>query len=182
MKPLDRWLQDRRFDKVRPYVQLGDRVLDIGTSDGAMFDFLKEVTDGVGIDPHLQSSTPREGITLVRGFFPVDLPDQRPFDVIALLAVLEHIPPQEQHELAEGCFRMLKPGGRLVLTVPSPLVDNVLAMLRLFRLIDGMSLEEHYGFNPKQTPQLFQSAGLKLTRWSRFQLGLNHLFVFAKPS
>lgn len=145
-----------------------------------MFDYLSQVKEGIGIDPYLEPAAPRAGIALVRGFFPQDLPDQRPFDVISLLAVLEHIPPAEQRELALGCFHYLKPGGRVVLTVPSPLVDNLLAVLRSCRLIDGMSLEEHYGFNPRQTPALFQNAGLTLERWTRFQLGLNHWFVFRK--
>jgi hypothetical protein len=41
--------------------------------------------------------------------------------------------------------------------------------------------DQHYGFNPRQAISTFQQAGLVLERQSRFQLGLNNLFVFRKP-
>jgi hypothetical protein len=49
------------------------------------------------------------------------------------------------------------------------------------RLIDGMSLEQHHGFDPRQTRSVFEPCGLRLVRASRFQLGFNNLFVFQKP-
>jgi len=48
------------------------------------------------------------------------------------------------------------------------------------RLIHGMSLEEHYGFKPEHTEQIFSVPQFKLLHKSTFQLGLNNLFVFEK--
>jgi 2-polyprenyl-3-methyl-5-hydroxy-6-metoxy-1,4-benzoquinol methylase len=76
-----------------------------------------------------------------------------------MLAVLEHIPEPQQRPLAESCARFLKPAGVLVITTPSPRVDRILNLLLALRLIDGMSLEEHYGFDPRQTPALFSVPG-----------------------
>jgi hypothetical protein len=84
--------------------------------------------------------------------------------------------------LANNCFNYLKPGGRVIITVPSPQVDTILAVLTTLKLIDGMSLEEHYGYDPAQTIHLFTAPQFKLVCKQRFQLGLNNLFVFEKIS
>jgi len=68
----------------------------------------------------------------------------------------------------------------VILTVPSPLVDHILALLRFLGLIDAMTLEQHYGFDPRQTVPLFNSSGFRLIRHRKFELGLNNLFVFEK--
>jgi len=94
--------------------------------------------------------------------------------------VLEHFPAAAYLDLASGCARFLKPGGHLVITVPSSLVDRILEVLKFLRLIDGMSLEEHHGFDAGQTPAIFPAADFRLIRRKRFQLGLNNLFVFQR--
>jgi hypothetical protein len=60
-------------------------------------------------------------------------------------------------------------------------VDHILAALCGLRLADGMSLEQHDGFDPRTTPEFFVPSGFVLEYRRRFQLGLNHLFVFRKP-
>jgi SAM-dependent methyltransferase len=183
MKFIDRVLQRWRIGKARPYVALGARVLDIGCADGELFRHLPGIGEGVGVDPDLaESVSAGPQTTLVKGLFPQALPDQRPFDVITLLAVLEHVPPEYQTPLALDCARYLKPGGHLVITVPSPLVDYILTGLRACRLIHGMALEQHYGYDPRQTGTLFAVGGLELVKARRFQLGLNNLFVFRKTA
>jgi SAM-dependent methyltransferase len=101
------------------------------------------------------------------------------FDTVIMLATFEHI--RDREPLCRECCRLLRPGGRVIVTVPSPWVDAILAMLCCLRLADGMSLEEHHGFDPQTTPELFLRAGFVLEHRHRFQLGLNHLFVFRKP-
>jgi SAM-dependent methyltransferase len=181
MKAMDRLLQRWRIAKARPYIAPGARVLDIGCAGGALFDQLKSrVGEGVGIDPDLGQPVKKGHYCLIAGWFPDDLPDARSFDAITLLAVLEHVPAEQLPQLAENCARYLKPGGYLVITVPSPAVDWILALLKLARIIDGMSLDEHYGFEPRKTPALFAVGGLELVKVKKFQLGLNNLYVFQK--
>jgi len=97
-----------------------------------------------------------------------------------MLAVLEHFPPAQYGELRRGCVKFLKPGGRLIITVPSPAVDHILSMLKFLRLIDGMSLEEHHGYDVNQTPAIFPAEDFRLLKRATFQLGLNNLFVFER--
>lgn len=182
MKAVDRLIQRLRINKVRPYLKPGMRVLDIGCADGALFRMVPGLEDGVGIDPDVIAPRRVGTNRLLPGLFPGALPDDRPFDAMAMLAVLEHVPPDQQGPLAANTFAHLVPGGHLLITVPSPATDHVLAVLKALRLIHGMSLEQHYGFDVARTPAIFGAAGFALVRRSRFQLGLNNLFVFRKPT
>lgn len=183
MKALDRYLQNVRINKAKKFIKQGDTVLDIGSVDGVMFEALKGIiSKGFGIDPTLKEQVETPLYTLIPGYFPEVSPIGVQYDAITLLAVLEHIPTHLQIELANNCFKHLKPGGRVIITVPSPQVDFILSVLTTLKFIDGMSLEEHYGYDPKQTIHLFTSPQFKLIRKQRFQLGLNNLFVFEKIS
>jgi 2-polyprenyl-3-methyl-5-hydroxy-6-metoxy-1,4-benzoquinol methylase len=181
MKFTDRVLQRWRIAKVRPFIPPGARILDIGSADGALFQSLPPVAEGsMGIDPTLKANITVAGRPLVAGFFPKDMPVAGPFDAITMLAVLEHFPATEYAELRRGCAQYLKPGGRLLITVPSPAVDHILAVLKFLRLVDGMSLEEHHGYETSQTTSIFPAPDFRLVKQKKFQLGLNNLFVFER--
>ena len=181
MKSVDRFLRDARIARAKPYVRQGDVVLDVGSADGEMFkQWGGLISHGIGIDPILTEVERTEGWELYPGLFPQDLPAGVTCDVITMLAVLEHITPDDQAKLADACYAMLKPQGRIVITVPSPRVDDILHLLDRLHLIDGMSMHEHYGFEPQQTPGIFPLPRFKLIKRGKFQLGLNNLFVFEK--
>ena len=120
-----------------------------------------------------------EGVRIERGSFPKDL-DAEPgsFDCITALAVLEHV--REPDAFAAACHRLLAPGGRVVLTVPHPLVDRIVDLLIALRLADGMDFDEHHGFDVERTRPIFEAAGFRTVAARTFQLGLNRLFVFEK--
>jgi 2-polyprenyl-3-methyl-5-hydroxy-6-metoxy-1,4-benzoquinol methylase len=182
MTALDRFLQRRRIAQVCPFIPRGARVLDIGCGNGALFRRCGGlIRQGVGLDPTLTAPVREERFELLPGRFPEALPDTGPFEVIVMLAVLEHIPEVQLHSFAEQCAARLQPGGLMLITTPSPLVDRILDLLLALRLIDGMSLDEHHGFDPRRTPAIFGAAGLTLVKAARFQAGLNNLFVFRKP-
>jgi SAM-dependent methyltransferase len=180
VKFLDRYLRDVRIAKARRFVNQGDVVVDVGCADGAMFErWAGTIEYGYGVDPTLGEKKETGGYVLYPGVFPDDLPDVT-CDVITMLAVLEHIPEDRQAETAAACHRVLNPGGRVVITVPSPKVDTILGALGRLRAVEGMSLEEHYGFDPAQTPRVFGPPDFRPVERRRFQLGLNNLFVFEK--
>ena len=181
MKKLDYYLQNVRISKARQFVRQGDSVLDIGSHDGVMFEkFQGLMKKGLGVDPTLQQEVEGKNFKLIPGYFPEACPPDEKYDVITMLAVLEHIPPEEQKKLAVNCAKYLNKGGRVVITVPSPQVDIILDVLTTLRIIDGMSIHEHYGFKPKDTLDIFSPEDFKLIRKESFQLGLNNLFVFEK--
>jgi len=179
MRSLDRVLQRWRANKARPFIPAGARVLDIGCHQG---EFLRSLGDhiapSVGIDP-LAEPEMQARYSIVRDFFhePTPFPDES-FDAIVMLATLEHI--RDKDTLGRECNRLLCPGGRVIITVPSSQVDIIVEWLCRLRLADGMSLEEHHGFDPRTTPKVFRRHGFALEYSRRFQLGLNHLFVLRK--
>lgn len=180
---IDRWLQSWRLRKAMRFLTSGMRVLDLGSADGVLFERFDRCGFGsMGIDPTLDSDrTLPSGFLLHRGFFPEDMPpDAGPFDAVVMLAVLEHFPESGYRQLSEGVARLLRPGGRLILTVPHAAVDGILKVLSALGLVHGMSLEEHHGFEVRRTPAIFAPPMFRLLHRSRFQLGLNHLFVFER--
>ena len=181
MTALDRFLQRWRIAKAIRHIAPGARVLDIGSYDGPLFRALGDrLGSGLGVDPTLPADRDQGRIQLKAGLFPDAVPAGcEPFDVITMLAVLEHFPADAYAGLSANCAKFLKPGGKVVITVPSALVDHILAVLQFCRLIDGMSLEEHHGYDTARTPEIF-APHFRLVRRQRFQLGLNNLFVFEK--
>ncbi|HBI42107.1 MAG TPA: hypothetical protein DDY78_04505 [Planctomycetales bacterium] len=179
MRWLDRLLQRWRGKVARPWVAPGAKVLDIGCHQG---EFLKSlggrIGPSVGMDPVAAAEECPPCRLLSESFRPPTPFGDASFDVVVLTATLEHI--RDKSTLAWECWRLLCPGGRVVVTVPSLRVDGIVKLLRRLRLADGMSLEEHHGFDPRLTPSVFHSHGFVLEYSRRFQLGLNHLFVFRK--
>jgi 2-polyprenyl-3-methyl-5-hydroxy-6-metoxy-1,4-benzoquinol methylase len=166
---IDRTLQNWRLRKALRHVGANARVIDVGAHEGELFERLgRRLNAGFGIEPLQKSRIQRERYELVPGCFPAVRPTDVNWDAITLLAVLEHIPRADQPALAQACHDLLRTGGRVIITVPSRAVDHVLSVLKFLRLIDGMSLEDHFGCEPGETVH------------ERFQLGLNHLYVFEK--
>lgn len=182
MTYLDRALQRWRIRKAARYIPRNSRLLDIGTADGALFRAISGLNESVGIDMDIVSEDlPKQAhLTFFQGKFPDALPSPCTFDAITMLATLEHIPSSELGPLAANCSQYLRVGGRLIITVPSPFVDEILAVLQRLHLIHGMAVEQHYGFDVRTTPSIFTPHSFKLIVHHRFQLGLNNLFVFER--
>ena len=182
MKALDRELQRQRIAKALPFIPTGSSVLDIGCNNGAFFAAaVDRAAKGVGIDLQKPDSWVDGPYELRVGELPEVLEPGETFDAIVALAVVEHVPRDALEVWAKVIPDLLTPGGRLIITTPSPKVDEILHLLIKLRLIDGMEAHEHYGFDPRTVPEIFGSDDLVLENSARFQLGLNHLFVFRRP-
>lgn len=185
MKFTDHLLQDWRIAKVRRFIGPESKILDIGSADGALFRRLGAAVGAgsMGVDPTLQEAVKVNDSVLLAGFFPDAVPPAAgPFDVITMLAVLEHFPDSGYDSLKAGCAKFLRPGGKLLITVPSKQVDLILKWLSFFKLIDGMSLEEHHGYEVSHTIEIFRPPHFRLLCHQRFQLGLNNFFAFERTA
>jgi SAM-dependent methyltransferase len=181
MRRLDRFLQRWRARLARSWIPVGAVILDIGCHQGEFLESLgTHNRPSVGLDPLAMPRTSSPHQLLPEQFRePLPFADSS-FDAVVMLATLEHI--RDKEPLARECFRLLRSGGRVIITVPSPRVDAVVGLLHRLRLADGMSLEEHHGYDPRETSGIFGQPGFALEHQRRFQLGLNYLFVFRKPN
>jgi SAM-dependent methyltransferase len=185
MKWLDCFIRDLRIRQALPFIHDGDRLLDVGCFDLTMLRLVQpRLKMAVGIDP-LATPLTDGNLRVIRGLVGAQggEHDSRlepaSFDCITMLAVLEHVP--DAPGFAREIARLLAPGGRVVITVPDARVDRILAVLHKLRLIHGMSLEEHHGYDVGRTAPIFEAAGLRLAVRSSFEIGLNNLFVFEAP-
>ena len=183
MRLLDRVLQQWRIAKARPWIERGSHVLDVGCFDGALFRKAGDaVRSGVGIDIVRPGSWPPGPYELRLGQFPEAVKDDEIFDGIVMLALVEHILDDQLEQWSKVVPELLRPHGRLIITTPSPIVDPVLEAGIRLRLLDGMEFGQHHGFDPRSVPMIFESERLRLVHRERFQLGLNHLFVFERST
>jgi len=183
MTGIDRYLQGERIKRTYPYITANSKVLDIGSYYGELFEFYRQkgiAITGIGIDPNIDSDHKYADFELIKDFFPSQKIKEENFDIIVMLAVLEHIPMEQITDFAKNCNQKLKIGGKVIITVPSKRVDYILNALLFFKLINGMELEQHYGYDIDKTQNLFEDKGFKLIVHNTFQFGLNNIFVFKK--
>jgi ubiquinone/menaquinone biosynthesis C-methylase UbiE len=104
------------------------------------------------------------------------------FDVVTMLAVLEHL--AQPRAIVGEIHRVLKPGGQVVLTVPSHAAKPVLEFLA-FRLgivsrEEILDNKQYYG--GKALRALFGNAGFRVDEHRYFQLGMNNFFVATRAT
>lgn len=190
----DRWgltsLASERFDYVSRCVR--GRCLDVGC--GPHNRLVNEWLDGQGsgIDVYAYEGLTEEHIVKDIRHFP--FPDES-FMTATFIANLNHVPrPLRDVELAEA-FRVLMPGGNIIVTMGNPaaelLVHKVVALRdRIFGTRDdmdgerGMEEEEEYYLLDREIASLLARAGFIGIRKKRFwtQWALNHLLMADKPA
>lgn len=95
------------------------KILDIGSGAGNMAHHLAHYGQVVGIDynPRPLAVAQQRGLQVLQGVGDrLPFPDNE-FDLVALLDTVEHIP--DELGVFQECTRVLKPGGRLIITVPA---------------------------------------------------------------
>lgn len=183
MKALDKFIQRYRILVVLKHIDNDSTILDVGAFHGELFKTLgKKLKKGVGVEPLLEKEIVSDNFVIYPDEFPfkLDAVKSQKYDFITMLAVLEHLPESLYNSLANDFYNLLKPGGRVIITVPSLKVDKILSVLSALKLVDGMSLEEHHGYIPEDTVKIFSQPKFELVTRKTFQLGLNNLFIFKK--
>ena len=107
----------RSFDAIKRHLPAKGVFVDFGAGTGLLLESVRQFypdADLVGVEPYMQSSFPNSA-RYVAGLS--DLPDSKA-DVISAFEVCEHLYDRELSDFLEGCQRILRPDGHLVLSVP----------------------------------------------------------------
>jgi SAM-dependent methyltransferase len=136
----------------------GERVLDAGCGEGVLVDEFRPRLDIVGVDPNYSSERVTSGSLTALPFAGAS------FDRGLCLDVLEHLTFPEQAQALAELFRVVRPGGELLVSVPNlaHLQSRVHFLLR-GRLIHTASLAKHPGDRPaNEFIELAVRAGFRL--------------------
>lgn len=177
-------LRGLRLRKVLPTIRLYNEctLLDIGC--GWECRLLKAVEphikSGVGIDFKVPpSETDKIKTHNLRLDSNLPFPDES-FDVVTMVAVLEHLAKPAQ--MIGEIERVLKKGGRLVITVPSkaakPVLEFLAYRLKIINADEIRDYKQYYG--KKELADLFKNTKLVVERHRYFQFGFNNLLVAKK--
>ncbi len=179
------WMRSRRIFPILRSIKKPFSIVDLGC--GYHGTFLRKMVQtfplinfatGVDVSVEKKSSPPPLNFLESDLNGPLPLGDDSQ-DVATSLAVLEHL---TQPRLAlEEIFRILKRGGVLFLTTPSPLSKPILEFLAYWvGVIDEQEIRDHkHYFSRKELKELLEDVGFSDLVVKPFQFGLN-TFVIAK--
>lgn len=163
-------VEQLRLSQVLPHVR--GSLLDIGCGYNNL---VRQYGQGVGVDVCLWPGTDVLVDDSARLPFAPGT-----FDTITIIAALNHIPNREA--ALKETRRILKLGGRLIVTMISPLVGQVAHVI--FRQDEevrgGLEEGELKGMTDGHVLSLMQEAGYEIFFRRRFEWGLNRLYV-ARP-
>lgn len=181
LEPILRWM---RLRQVMPYIERSSTVLDVGCGRSAVFlkSIASRIKQGIGIDFKVDKSIAIANIKTQRMMLDSNLPfADSSFDVVTMLAVLEHI-ENEQAILSE-IHRILVPNGKLILTVPSIWAQPVLEFLAYkLRIVSEAEIRDHkrYYTHDKLKAVLVGKTGFQKFTHRYFQFWMNNFCVVVK--
>jgi 2-polyprenyl-3-methyl-5-hydroxy-6-metoxy-1,4-benzoquinol methylase len=102
------------------------------------------------------------------------------FDVVTMLAVLEHLAYPE--EMLREILRVLRPAGAMVITVPSRASKPVLEFLAYrLHIVSEPEIRDHERYyNREDLLEPATATGFSLRKHQYFRLGMNNFAVFAR--
>ncbi len=165
-------IDHERVRMALPYCR--GRLLDIGCGNNLL---VREHGKGFGIDIHAypEADALCDGARLAF--------KSGSFDTVSLLACLNHI--VRRGETLEECARVLKPGGRLVVTMIPRWIGVFSHPIRKRhdpdQLDRGIAHEEDWGLSTREVIGLLRAAGFRPIARQRFMWGLNCIFVAERP-
>ena len=152
------------IDNLIPDELRGGRILDIGCGEYPYFLERIEFAYKVGIDPVGKY----RGIMIHKG----KVPDifwswkENKFDVITIISVIEHFNPEDVLTIFDEIYRILKPGGRLIMTCLNPKADWFLHLI-------GWDIEHQKYYDIEIIRGMLEYVGFDGIRDGCFELGLN---------
>jgi 2-polyprenyl-3-methyl-5-hydroxy-6-metoxy-1,4-benzoquinol methylase len=147
------------LDELKP-----GKLFDAGCGDGQFLHLMSQFGwQGTGIDfdeAAIETGRQKYGLTLAVGDFQTATIEENAFDAVTMSHVIEHVP--DPIGCLAKCRRMLKPGGRLVVTTPN---TRSLGHQEFKESWRGLEPPRHlHIFHPALLGECAQRAGLHVVR------------------
>ena len=172
-----------RNRKVAEYIPSGATMLDVGCgSDHYLLDSVShKIKSGSGIDVAVRNS--KNGNVTIRK---IRVNEKRPFksatfDVVTMIAFIEHLDNPE--EVLLEAKRVLKKGGRIIITTPMGRAKPFWETLVKLGLTEEKTTEDHkHYFTPQEIERMLKKNGFRMSVSENFEAGMNYIAVGAKNS
>ncbi len=180
---LERLLKYRRTAKLLPFIPRNATVLDIGCGKDASFLRIIQprIRQGIGIDLEMPKRT-KEDKRLrfirmnIQKKIPVTSSSCTCVVSLAVFGCFEH-----RTQLLRECYRVLRPNGMLLFTIPMPLNRWVMEVLWRIGLLDKHLVRQYrYYHTTQELREMLLKAGFTNIQFRKFQLGLNCLVMAQK--
>ncbi|MEO1427514.1 MAG: class I SAM-dependent methyltransferase [Cyanobacteria bacterium J06633_8] len=176
-------LRQLRLRRVINHIPKKAVLLDVGCGTKAAF--LKaispHISEGFGVDFKTENFQ-FGNVQTIQVMLEHKLPfADETFDTVTMLAVLEHI--EHEEEILKEIHRVLVPGGKLIITVPSVWSKPILEFLAYkIRIISEAEIRDHkrYYHRKKLKRVLVDIANFQSFQHQYFQLGMNNFCTVEK--
>jgi len=161
------------------------RVLDIGCGSFPIFLLTTKFLKKFGIEKNEAIlKTPFKKIIFVN--YDIEKGDVMPFeenfiDIVTMLAVFEHIEYKRWMTVLSNLYRILKPNGAFIMTVPSTWSYHLLRLMSVCGLVSRKEIEDHKtNLSSAEIIRKLKNANFKNIRSGYFEGFLNRWFVGEK--
>jgi SAM-dependent methyltransferase len=181
---LSRWVKTFRLAQARRELPGARAVLDLGSGLCEITPDVPPSARYVGVERDRWMYERAVRLFPAREFLRADIEEEGfdpggRFDLLLLVAVWEHL--REPEAFLRRAAGWTEPGGKLLLTTPSPLAHRLLDAGARLGLLSSMAAEEHDRlWRIGEIAALASKHGWRVERRGRFLMGLNQVMVLRR--
>jgi SAM-dependent methyltransferase len=178
LEPFLARLRAQQANRLVPKHLRQGRILDLGCGSFPYFLSHTEFQEKFAVDRHANAATPP---TIQLYTLDLNVAPQLPFpneffNVVTMLAVVEHLNPASLVVLLREVQRTLRPGGQVIITTPAAWSASLLHTMARVNLVSVEEIREHqFSYTLPLLGWYFGSAGfvMERVRFGYFELWLN---------
>jgi SAM-dependent methyltransferase len=170
LEPMLADLRAQRANKLIPSPLRDGRILDVGCGSYPYFLAHTSFKEKFAIDQIPLSSNTASELKIESFTLDLEIEPHLPFEdnffeAVTLLAVVEHLDPALMAKLFKEVYRVLKPGGMVILTTPAAWSDGLLKFMARVSLVSAEEIHEHaYAYTLPLLGWYFGQAGFEMTK------------------
>ena len=174
MRAVSKWLERGRLQQAAPF--LNSPLLDIGCGNFAALNAAPKEYVGIDLSKEMMpGSSDRQIQALLAAAFSLPFANET-FQTVLMMAVIEHL--EDPEACLQEVARVLRPGGQVVLTTPTPPGDRIHHLLARLGITSSHASAEHVSiFSQGTLKALLEELGFAVQFQRLFLLGGNQICV-----